>query len=413
MTLGIYIHIPFCRLKCPYCDFNTYAGISDLIPTYMRALEAELELRLESWGGPGLPDTVFFGGGTPSLVPGPDIARLLSRITERTGQTPSEITLEVNPGTIDDDGLAALMDAGVNRLSVGCQTFQQHLLSSLGRLHTVADSLRTLDSARTAGFNNLSLDLMYGLSGQSIQDWERDLQVAQAQGVPHVSLYNLTIEEGTPFARLKADGQLPLPDEDVQKTMYELAVQRSGEAGLQRYEISNFARPDYECRHNRIYWDSDSWLALGAGAHGFQRAAGAYGRRWWNLRNPRRYIDCALGGTLPEDGFELLDRKAAMTEELMLGLRVREGLQLDRFFARFDADAIQLLQPALAEMQAAGKVEVDGGAVHLTEPSGIIADYIISRLARMLDRAPSSGIVTPAIAHSMGRLEREVLPVDN
>jgi len=413
VTIGIYIHIPFCRLKCPYCDFNTYAGISDLIPVYMKALQVELELRLDAWNGDMLPDTVFFGGGTPSLVPGQDIGQLLDSICSRTGYRPSEVTVEVNPGTINKDGLAALRDAGVNRLSIGCQTFQQPLLSSLGRLHSVEDSLQTLKNAHETSFSNLSLDLMYGLSGQSEQDWELDLQVAHDQGVPHVSLYNLTIEEGTPFARLQADGQLPLPHEDAQKTMYEMAVQRSSDAGLDRYEISNFAKPGYECRHNRVYWDSDPWLGLGAGAHGFRRNAGDYGRRWWNLRNPRSYIDTTMAGVLPEAGFELLDRKAAMTEELMLGLRVRDGLRLDRFSARFDTDAVALLQPALGEMVTAGQVAVEDGGIYLTEPSGIIADYIISRLAGMLDSPRVSGIVSRSTAPSLGGLEREAPLSDN
>jgi len=413
MAAGIYVHIPFCRVKCPYCDFNTYAGISHLIPDYMRALEAELDLRLAAWNEDVLPQTVFFGGGTPSLIPAADIGQILQLIRSRTGQTPGEVTLEVNPGSIDEDGLAALLDVGVNRLSIGCQTFQPSLLASLGRLHSVDDSLRILDSTRSAGFENLSLDLMYGLSGQSVEAWDRDLDTALQQGVPHLSLYNLTIEEGTPFARLRAGGDLPLPGEDTQKTMYEMAVQRTAEAGLERYEISNFALPGYECRHNRLYWDSDSWLALGAGAHGFQREAGSHGRRWWNLRNPRRYIDCVTSGVLPEDGSEYLDRKAAMTEELMLGLRVREGLRRDRFFERFGNDAVQLLQPVLGEMSAAGQLEVDGTAIRLAEPSGIIADYIISRLAGMLDSPRASGMVSRSTAHNVGRRERETPPADN
>jgi len=385
---GIYLHIPFCRIKCPYCDFNTYAGIDDQRPRYVAALKEELRQRMGT-GEPSPFDagSLYFGGGTPSLLDPEDVAELI----EIAGR-PAEVTLEANPGTVDAARLRALRAAGVTRLTVGCQTFQPDLLQGLGRLHDVPQTRRALADAREAGFDELNVDLMYGLSGQTLPQWDADLDEALTTGATHLSLYNLTIEEGTPFARRHAAGRLPLPDEDVQRAMYLRAVERAEGAGFARYEVSNFASAGSECHHNRVYWSGDAYLGCGAGAHGFAPGDGtpSFGRRWWNLRVPRRYCAEVEAGRLPEDGDETLGRPEALTEALLLGLRTRDGLDLVRFQARFGVSAEVLLGAPLADLVERGLIVSRDGALRVAEGAVILLDSLLERLAWQVDRVAAS-----------------------
>lgn len=400
VTAGIYLHIPFCRIKCPYCDFNTYTGMQDRIPSYVDALISELELRVgsEPQGSQGPLRSIYFGGGTPSLLTPAQVEGLLAAIQQHVPVSENlEVTLEANPGTVDVDRLRAFKSAGVTRLTLGVQTFSPRLLASLGRLHTVEESLQAVDAAVSAGFDNLNIDLMFGLPEQSVAEWTADLEQGLALPVGHISLYNLTIEDGTPFGREQKQGRLSLPDEEHCRAMYVLAIEESEAAGFDRYEVSNFARPGLECQHNRLYWEGDSWLGLGAGAHGFTATTGDWGRRWWNVRGPGAYVAMLREGTLPEDGSELLDERMARDEALMLGLRRSEGLDLARFERRFGVDPRDLADPVLARALQSGFLTLADDALRTTKDGVIIVDYLISSLSSALDSAGrSDSLVRPS-----------------
>ena len=384
MPTGIYLHIPFCRIKCPYCDFNTYAGIDDQRPRYVAALKEELRHRIGTSDVVRF-DTLYCGGGTPSLLDPGDVAALVD-----LAGAPAEITLEANPGAVDVDRLAAFRDAGVTRLTVGCQTFQPELLAGLGRLHDVGETRAALAAAPAAGFTELNVDLIYGLSGQTLALWDADLDEALGSGATHVSLYNLTIEDGTPFARWRAAGSLPLPDEETQAAMYERAVERTAAAGLIRYEVSNFARPGSECRHNRVYWEGGAYLGCGAGAHGFEPGDGtpSFGRRYWNLRVPKAYAAAVERGDRPEAGAEQLGRAEAMTESIMLGLRTSAGVDLDRFEARFGQSLEEACGPALQAARARGILLSEGPRLRVEEGSVILLDSLVEGLSLRLTGQP-------------------------
>ena len=394
MPTAIYLHIPFCRIKCPYCDFNSLPGLEALIPRYLDALVRELTARLEvSRPVPFAPATVYFGGGTPSLLAPDQVARLLDLVQRRADPPgPMEVTLEANPGTVDLGRLRGFVRAGVNRLTVGCQTFQPRLLGRLGRLHDVPDSRRALADARAAGLRELNLDLMFGLPGQTLSDWQADLDEALAERPTHLSLYDLTVEPGTEFARLQEQGRLVQPDEEARAAMYERACGVCESAGLPPYEVSNFARPGSECLHNRIYWRGDPFIGAGAGAHGFAPGDGGrdHGRRWWNLRDPAGYIEAVEAGRLPEAGCEHLSRGQAMDEALLLGLRTREGLDLVRFEDRFALDLVAALGDTLSAALDSGLIARHGSALAVTQVGRITLDSLVERLSRRLDRTAGS-----------------------
>ena len=389
VTAGIYLHIPFCRIRCPYCDFNTYTGMTDRIPSYVDALILELELRCaqESVRTDQTITSVYFGGGTPSLLDPAQVERILGAISARFPVANDlEVTLEANPGTVDRSKLRAFAAAGVTRLTLGVQTFNPTLLSQLGRLHSVSESLAAIADAEACAFDSINIDLMYGLSGQSEADWASDLTRALAQPVSHLSLYNLTIEEDTPFARFESEGRIVLPDEDICRAMYLAVLEATEAAGFARYEVSNFAASGAECRHNRLYWDGASWLGLGAGAHGFTAEQGSWGRRWWNLKRPGPYIATVRDGRLPEDSSEELDQGQAADEALMLGLRRSEGLDLDQFERRFGIGLMAWTDTALDSAVADGLLHHNGGHLVASKDGVIIVDYLVCLLAASLDR---------------------------
>src|SRR3990170_5784166 len=265
--LSLYIHIPFCTLKCAYCDFNSYAGLKELVRPYVDALIAEITLWAEFARGRPVA-TVFFGGGTPSLLPLPEVERVTSALRERFElQAGAEVTLEANPGTVDLAYLRSLLALGVNRLSLGVQSFHDDELAALDRIHSAAEAKEAYRWALEAGFHRLNLDLIYGLPEQPMARWQATLEQAIELGPDHLSLYALTVEEGTKLAYDIDHGRLPGPDPDAQAAMYEWSLERLARAGYQQYEISNWSRPGQECRHNLTYWRNGEWLGLGAGAH--------------------------------------------------------------------------------------------------------------------------------------------------
>jgi oxygen-independent coproporphyrinogen-3 oxidase len=310
---GVYVHIPFCARRCDYCAFATWTDRGHLVDDYLDALVRDLAQAREDEGW--RPATsVFFGGGTPSLVPPTALMTVLAEIEHDPG---AEVTVECNPDTVTDAGLETYLAGGVNRLSFGVQSMVPRVLAALGRTHDPESVERAVTAARRVGFATFNLDLIYGGAGERLADWDVTLAAALALDAPHVSAYALTVEPGTPLA---ADSSRH-PDDDDQADKYELASRRLEQAGLAWYEISNWARPGHECRHNQLYWRQGDYLGFGCAAHSHQR-----GRRWWNVRTPERYIDAVRAGATVEAAGETLDAATRRLEQLRLALRTRDGV---------------------------------------------------------------------------------------
>lgn len=305
---GVYVHIPFCRAKCGYCDFNSYAGMDACMTPYTEAVCREAE----HFGGAA--DTVYFGGGTPTLLPLRETERLLNAVRKRFSLAQNaEITLEANPATFDRERAAAYRAMGFNRMSIGVQSFHDTLLRRLGRLHNAAEAVRAAENAAEAGFDNLSIDLMYALPGQTVEQFCADLRRVRDLPLTHVSVYGLKVEEGTPLAR-----QNVTVSEDDYAAMYEALCRILPDMGFAQYEISNFAKPGMESRHNLKYWHRVPYAGLGAGAHAFDGA-----RRWENVRDVGAYI----AAENPCAAEEILSERDVLTEQLIMGMRLTEGVE--------------------------------------------------------------------------------------
>lgn len=316
---GVYVHVPFCAVRCDYCDFATWADRDHLVDAYVDAVVTDLG-RQRAAGVPAA-STVFLGGGTPSLLDGSQVARILGAIDRSAG---AEVTIECNPDAIDATRLAAYRAAGADRLSFGVQSMSAHVLRTLGRTHDPANVARAVALARDAGFTRINLDLITGTPGEHLDDWRHTLDAALALEPEHLSVYALTVEPGTPLGRRVASGRAPDVDEDAQADAYLLADDLLTAAGYEWYEISNWSRPGEECRHNLGYWLGGEWGAAGCAAHGFRS-----GRRWWNVRTPERYLERIAAGRDPASGDEVLAAGAAAEEAFGLALRTRAGARVD------------------------------------------------------------------------------------
>jgi oxygen-independent coproporphyrinogen III oxidase len=361
---ALYVHVPWCRHVCPYCDFNVYASSSVPETDDVRAYRGELDAwaaRAE-WSG-RRPETVYLGGGTPSLLSPSAIDAVLDAARRLGLREDAEVTLEANPGTLTTERLAGYRAAGVTRLSLGAQSFQPALLRTLGRDHTWDQTRAAMESARAAGFGNVSLDLIFGVPGQSLAAWEDDLARALALSPEHVSPYALTWEEGTPFHVWRARGRLVPVDDDLESAMIDAAAEHLGAAGFRRYEISSWARAGFESRHNTRYWDGTDYLGIGPGAHSFCATPGP--RRWWNLRLPHRWRDAVAARGTAVDGEELLSEAEARADFVITGLRRLAGADIVEFERRF---AVSLLQafPQLPHLEHDGLVERCGARLRLT-----------------------------------------------
>lgn len=335
--LSLYLHIPFCRHRCAYCDFNTYTSLADLREAYARAMNLEIRQVAGTVRRPV--NTVFFGGGTPSLMPTEALKLILLAVAEAFDlNSQAEITLEANPDTVDGAYLGELRQIGVNRLSFGAQSANPAELALLERVHDFDAVIRAFELGRSVGFANLSLDLIYGLPGQSLRSWEKTLEAALALDPEHLSLYCLTIEPGTPMHRWLATGRIAEPDPDIAADQYELASQLLRDHRFNHYEISNWTRPGYECQHNLAYWRNDEYLGMGAGAHGH-----AQGYRYSVVKQPRVYLRrMASGeqGSYPWSAavadYHRLSGDEAMSDTVITQLRLlQEGLDLNAFAKRF------------------------------------------------------------------------------
>ncbi|HEX2295113.1 MAG TPA: radical SAM family heme chaperone HemW [Actinomycetota bacterium] len=368
---GVYVHVPFCRHRCHYCDFNTYEGLDELHEPYVDALVREIETA----GAPSRPATsVFVGGGTPTLLAPVALARVLDAIRASTGISPgAEVTVEANPETVDETTFEALLGAGFNRFSVGVQSLAPHVLERLGRTHSAETALAALAAARRAGATDLNADLIFGSPWEAPDDWRQSLEGIVAAGTTHVSAYALTVEEGTPLATLVATGRVPDVDPDVQAERHGVATEVLGAAGFVRYEVSNWARPGHASRHNVLYWSGGDYAGYGAGAHGHES-----GRRYWRKRLPRDYVDAVATGTSTEAGEERLSPGESAREAMTLGLRLASGVDEAAFFARHPEEADALLATA-GELRDEGLLVRQDGRLRLSDEATLVANDVLCR----------------------------------
>jgi oxygen-independent coproporphyrinogen-3 oxidase len=379
-SVSLYLHIPFCHTRCHYCDFNTYAGILPLREPYVRALLTEIELAGQMAQRPDHTPrrsrTIFFGGGTPSLLTVSQITRLLDACRSAFALDPDdEITLEANPGTLNAEQLAGIRAAGINRLSMGAQSFDAQLLTTLGRIHTPAEITQAVHYARDAGFTSINLDFMFGLPGQTMQHWQSTLKEALALQPEHFSLYSLIIEEGTPFYTWTHEGRITPGDEDLCADMYEYADELLRLAGYVNYEISNWALPGHHSRHNLTYWQNLPYLGMGAGAHSFFG-----GRRFSDERDPATYIKQLKAGNIPEVEGETITQIQEMSETAFLALRTAMGLHLPTFAERFSTSFASFVGNHLHDISNAGLLEYDGDWLRLSQRGRLLGNEVFMRL---------------------------------
>jgi oxygen-independent coproporphyrinogen III oxidase len=371
---GIYIHIPFCRSRCSYCDFATGLYESSLAERYVRALVSEIE----SWNEietPGAVDTIYFGGGTPSLLSAEQLQTILDAVHARFRVAPgSEITLEMNPGTVTREALREFRSLGVNRASFGAQTFDDKELARLGRSHSTSETIQTFEWLREAGFENVSLDLIAGLPGQSIAAWQRNLERSLALNPEHLSFYLLEVHEGTPLAEHIRTGKQPRPDADLAAQMYQLMLESACAAGYEHYEISNLCRRGWESRHNTKYWDGTAYYGFGCSAHSYDGAD----QRWANQRSVLGYIEAI------EQGVDVIVERTALTpdeiraEAAFLGLRLMRGLNTKQYQNHFGVDLLTEHQEELKQFHEAGLIEFDGDVLRLTRSGALLSNEVFS-----------------------------------
>ncbi len=374
---GLYVHVPFCATRCGYCDFNTYTS-DELGPGANRAEYAGTAIdelrRAARTLGPELPtvSTVFVGGGTPTLLPAGDLAAVLAEVRRLFPVADDvEVTTEANPETVDREYLTRLREAGFTRVSLGMQSAAEHVLAVLDRRHTPGRAVQAALDARAAGFEHVNLDLIYGTPGESDADWALSLDAVLAAPVDHVSAYALIVEDGTRLARQISRGELPMPDDDVLADRYEQADATLRSGGFDWYEVSNWATSDAaRCRHNELYWANANWWGVGPGAHSH-----VGGLRWWNVKHPAAYADRLARGESPHADAEQLDDDDRALETVMLGLRLREGLPLDRLSDLGRRRAADAVARGLLDEAA----HTAGRAV-LTDPGRLLADALVRDL---------------------------------
>lgn len=361
MKTGLYIHIPFCQQKCLYCDFPSYDNLAHLYQPYVAALCQEIS----GWGGVlsgDVIDTIYIGGGTPTLLSADSLRRILECVHESfLIDENAEISVEANPGTVNQKKLLALKSGGVNRLSFGVQTFSNELLKSIGRIHTANQAIEAVIEAQKAGFDNINLDLMYGLPGQSCKDLEVSVRQAIELGVTHISAYGLKVEEGTPFAEMDKQGKLILPEEQVDEEMYNFTTEFLPRYGFMRYEISNFSKVGYECRHNLKYWQYQPYIGVGAAAHSFFQK-----ERLSNISDVSQYISFTKKGKLPIEARENPEMGIAMAEYIFLALRTVQGLSTLEFKDYFSRDFLQQYGKIVSELTRKKLIIVSENQISLT-----------------------------------------------
>jgi putative oxygen-independent coproporphyrinogen III oxidase len=363
---GVYIHVPYCVTRCGYCDFNTYTPGEVDVATRDYAIAARREIQHAGtlWQ-PGSIDTVFFGGGTPTMLDSQDLLGILHAVRDTFGlAADAEVTVEANPDSVDERSLAHLRAGGITRVSFGVQSLAPHVLSVLDRTHTPGRAVAAIAEARAAGFDHVSADIIYATPGESDDDLVRTLEGLLSSGIDHLSAYSLIIEPGTRLAARVKRGEIPPVDDDVAAARYGLVDSYAQRSGMRWYEVSNWSLPGGECRHNLGYWRGGEWWAIGPGAHGFVGS-----RRWWNVKHPAAYLDrIAHTGSAVAD-FEEIDEATARLERIMLGMRVREGVEL--------ADLSESGRSAVSRLMREGLIETVRDRITLTDRGRLLADAVI------------------------------------
>jgi oxygen-independent coproporphyrinogen III oxidase len=371
---SLYIHIPFCARKCVYCDFYSIPYDESLAHSYVTSLIGELELVKEDAGEL---KTVYLGGGTPTTVSTLALIRLLRKIRELfVIASDAEISIEANPGTITRESVEALVGAGISRMSIGLQSFDDNELKALGRIYDVQEALKAVAVARIGGIANLGIDLMYGLPGQTLERWSEHVSKATEIYPEHISAYELTLEKGTPLWKAASKGDVRKPDEDAIVSMYDLTVDRLTEAGYRHYEISNFARRGFDCRHNLNYWNRGDYLGVGAGAHSFISR-----RRRKNVSDVEKYISMLKRTTLPVEDETVISPEDALRELIFLGLRKTEGIGIETAKSQFGVDLQALSTPLVVD----GFLDIEHGRIRLTRKGITVSNSIISSILASIE----------------------------
>ena len=380
---SLYLHIPFCRSRCTYCDFTTFAGVQYLIPDYVAALRCEIRYLAEITGERLPVHTVFFGGGTPSLLTTAQFSGILNDLQMGFDiQNDAEISLEANPGTVTLQSLKALRSIGFNRISFGVQSFHPQDLMLMGRIHEAIEALRVISWARKAGFENLNLDLIFGIPGQDMARWRQSLEIALGLKPDHISLYALTVEEGTPLFKWMNRGLIELIDDDLAAVMYELADERMEQVGLMPYEISNWGRPGMECRHNLQYWRMQPYLGFGAGAHGYVSGQRMANTGWIGdyIQRMRRVESCEFPFSPANERRTSLTRVDEMGEFMMVGLRlVREGVSFQEFLMRFGQPIVDVYGEQIEKLIHRQLLEIkpeDPDRIRLTRGGRLLGNQV-------------------------------------
>ncbi|HER24063.1 MAG TPA: oxygen-independent coproporphyrinogen III oxidase [Candidatus Atribacteria bacterium] len=372
MKLGLYLHFPFCKAKCPYCDFNSYPLKEDnQISSYISALFKEISIYSQKYKKSRI-KTIYLGGGTPTILPGVQIGNILDFCKDKFNiEQNAEITIEANPGTLDGEKIKFLIGSGINRLSLGAQSFSDRLLKKLGRIHNTQDIIDTFHLAREAGFNNINLDIMFALPGQTTEDFKATLKKAVSLYPDHLSLYNLTINEGTEYYEEHQRNNLKLPTEDDEFVMYHWAISFLKKNHFEHYEIANFAQPHKRSLHNLIYWQNQPYLGIGAGAYSFIR-----GYRYSNFKDPVKYIKEISNDKLPVDHGEKLSLRKRMIETLILGLRTKDGVSFKEFLKRFKVDMNSIFHKQINKLVNLRLLLKDDCQIKLTKKGIFLANVV-------------------------------------
>jgi oxygen-independent coproporphyrinogen-3 oxidase len=374
---GIYIHIPFCERKCIYCDFYSVENLN-LIDRFTESLLKEIEIfSIEAdFFNDSIFDTIYFGGGTPSLLEPAQIEKILNKLSQsfKISSNP-EITLETNPGTVDKRKLLEFKNLGVNRISFGVQSFFDDDLKFLGRIHTGEDAFKCVNDSFEVGFENVSIDLIFGLPGQTVEKWLENLKFAVSLNVPHISAYNLIVERGTPLHELVSLGKVEIPEDEIQAQLYERTIDFLENAGYVHYEVSNYAFEGFECRHNLKYWQYENYIGFGPSAHSFW-----INKRWWNFANLNKYINALNLGKIPVANFEILDEEKMIDEFIYLGLRSK-GINVARFKGKFGFEFVDGdIKDEIEELERAGYITIEDDFIKLTPKGFLLCDEIVLRL---------------------------------
>ncbi|MCM3339636.1 radical SAM family heme chaperone HemW [Paenibacillus sp. MER TA 81-3] len=377
---ALYIHIPFCTNKCFYCDFNSYVLKGQPVMDYLRAMEQEMKHTVEQCP-PDEIDTIFVGGGTPTVLKPDQMAYFLDSVRNAFPNWSKQIefSMEANPGTTDIEKLRVMHAGGVNRISFGVQSFNNNLLHEIGRIHNTDDVYRSIENAQKAGFDNMSIDLMFGLPNQTVEMLEHSVEKALELDLPHLSIYSLKVEENTLFHAMYHRNELPLPSEEDELDMYMVIMERMKAAGYDQYEISNFAKPGYESRHNTTYWRNEDYYGIGAGAHGYTKR-----ERHLNIKGVTPYVEACHNGLPRLDTF-CIDEAEAMEDFMMVGLRLLEGVSSDRFAEQFGGALLDKVFAApLKRLLKQGLIEVTSEGYRLTEQGLLFGNDVFGSFVGLL-----------------------------